>query len=652
MDPILDALALSFAQLASLSHLGMILLGVAIGIVVGMLPGLGGTAGLSLLLPFAYGMDPSQALALMIGLLAPMHTADTIPAVLMGIPGTASAQATVMDGFPMAKRGEAARALAAAFMASMFGGLIGAAVLTFAVFFAKPIILAMGFGELMMLTIFALSTVGVVTGQSALKGLAVCALGLLLGCIGPADATGEYRVTFDSLYLSEGLPLVVVALGLFAVPEVVDLLRRGDTISETGRITTGWGEGVRDVIRNKWLVLRSALLGVGLGALPGLGGSVADWIVYGQAVHTARDKSNFGKGDVRGVIAPEAANNAVTGGALIPTLLFGIPGSGSMAILLGGLILIGIQPGPAMVTTNLDLSFVIIWSLALANLAGAAACFALSRPVARLTTLHYGLIGPVMIAILFFAAFQATRSWYDLVGLFAIGTLGVFMKRFGWSRPAMLIGFVLSNGLEASFYRVAQLYGTSFLSRPIVIGILVLTCLSVIAAIRLKRSDIRKDEPAYPLRARLPQIGFVLCLMALALLVFVDSLGQSELARIFPFWTGLIALALLVATLAFQVLPPTRNTVMADEEIGQTSGRSNAYFAMWILGFLLSTAIFGMPAGAAVFVFLFTTVIVGRPVWRNLALAAGTAAVMLALGAAMNLYYPDPWISKLIAQFA
>ena len=648
MTQILHQLAASFGDFLTFWHLSMIGLGVCIGIVVGILPGLGGSAGLALLLPFTYGLDPSVSLALMIGLLAPMHTADTIPAVLMGIPGTASAQATTVDGFPMAKRGEAARALSAAFIGSMIGGIVGALVLTVAVFVAKPVILAMGFGELMMLTLFALSTVGVVAGSSAIKGLASCALGVLLGTIGGAPATGELRLTFDSLYLMDGLPLVVVGLALFAIPEIVDLLRQGEAISQTGRITSGWMDGVRDILRNKWLVLRSALMGVGLGALPGLGGSVADWIVYGQAVQTSRDKDGFGKGDVRGVIAPESANNAITGGALIPTLLLGIPGSGSMAILLGGFVLIGIQPGPSMVTTDLDLTFLIIWSLALANILGAGACFLLAKPVARLTTLHYGLIGPVMISILFFAAFQATRSWYDLVALFGLGAFAVLMKRFGWSRPAMLIGFVLSGGLEASFYRVAQIYGFGFLQRPIVIVLIVLTLLSVIVGIRMKIGQRSEPGPAPSLRRRLPQLAFTAVMLLLAGWVLADSLGHSTLARIFPFWAAVIALALVAAALVLQAVSTTLRPVLHDDDWSGGAQHGNLCILGWILAFLGCVGLAGFPVGAGLFVVAFTRVIVRPPLWHSLAIGAATGGVVQLLGTALGLFYPEPWILVLL----
>ena len=351
------------------SHLMFLFLGVILGLIVGILPGLGGIAGLSVLLPFVFGMDASDALAMMIGLLAPTATSDTFPSVLMGIPGTSASQATVVDGFPMAKRGEGARALGAAFTASMFGGIFGAIVLTLSVFAARPIILAMGFGEQLLLVILALSMIGMLTGTSALKGLATCCLGLLLGSIGTAPATGEFRLVMDSIYLSDGIPIVIVGLGMFAMPEIIDLLRRSTRISERAELGHGWIKGFKDVVTHWWIVLRCSVLGCIIGALPGLGGSVVDWIAYGHVIQTTKHRERYGTGDVRGVLAPESANNAKEGGALIPTLLFGIPGSGSMAILLGGFILIGIEPGVTMLTQHLDLTYTMIWSLALGNIA-------------------------------------------------------------------------------------------------------------------------------------------------------------------------------------------------------------------------------------------------------------------------------------------
>ncbi|MGD1879048.1 MAG: tripartite tricarboxylate transporter permease, partial [Kiloniellaceae bacterium] len=261
-----DTFFTAFVNLLTLQHLLALTAGVALGLFVGVLPGLGGIVGLSLLLPFLYGMDPSSALAMLVGVLAVVPTSDTFASVLMGIPGSTASQATVLDGFPLAKKGEAARALAAAFSASMFGGILGAFVLTAIVVIARPVILSFGTSELFALTIFGLSMVGVLSGTNLTKGIATAALGLVFGMVGAAPATGEYRMEFGWLYLSDGIPLVIVALGLFAVPEIVDLLRGQSSIADTANgLGKGWRQGVRDTWACKWLVLRCAGIGTIIG---------------------------------------------------------------------------------------------------------------------------------------------------------------------------------------------------------------------------------------------------------------------------------------------------------------------------------------------------------------------------------------------------
>lgn len=401
----MEAIIPALLELLSINHMFYLSVGVALGLIVGFLPGLGGIAGLSLVLPFLYDMEPSMALAMMIGLTATTSCSDVFPSILIGVPGTSGSQATVIDGFQLSKRGEATRALSAAFSASLFGGCFGALVLTGAIFAARPIILMIGFGEQLMLIVLALSMVGMLTGEAPIKGLAVCGLGLLLGVIGEAPATAELRMTLGTMYLGDGIPLVIVGLGMFALPEIVEVLAKRTTISRTGKLGKGWLQGLKDTIQHRWIVLRCACIGCLVGALPGLGGTVIDWIAYGHVVQTSHDRENFGKGDIRGVLAPEAANNAKEGGALIPTLLFGIPGSGSMAILLGGLVLIGVDPGSNMVGKDINLSFICIWSIALANIMGAGVCFFLAKPAAKLTTIRFTLIAPIMIVLIFFAEF-------------------------------------------------------------------------------------------------------------------------------------------------------------------------------------------------------------------------------------------------------
>ena len=630
--------------LLSVKHLLFLLLGTMLGLVVGILPGLGGIAGLSLLLPFVYGGDPTLVLPLMIGLLAVTNTSDTFPAVLLGIPGTSSAQATILDGFPLAQRGEAARALGAAFSASLLGGLFGALLLTLAIQFARPLILSVGFGEQLMLVVLALTMVGMLTGVSALKGLVMCGAGLLLGSMGAAPATAEYRLTFGTNYLSDGIPLVIIGLAMFAVPEMVEILRRRTTISSMPELGSGTLRGFRETLRHKWLVVRCSSLGVLVGALPGLGGSVTNWVAYGHAVQTAKDRSSFGKGDIRGVIGPEAANNADNGGALMPTLMFGIPGSGSMAVFLGGLILIGVEPGIGMMERHLDLTFIIVWSLALANVIGTAICLFLARPIARLTLVPFTMLAPFMIVIIYFAAFQATRAWEDLIALFVLGIVGMYMKRFGWSRPALLIGFVLSMRLDAAVYQSIQVYGMSFLERGGVQIMLALIVVSIVFAARMKphREPLTAEGPHAPVNKK-PQAIFLGLLVACCLYVIYDAWHLAFLGKVFPIPVALITLALLAAT-AVQLGRNQPNYVFFDSEREWGSDdrpvRGDLYFQGWILALLAAIAAFGFILGIFVYVTTFLRVKAGSRWHWAIVGALGAVALLSLIGHLLVLDYP------------
>ena len=252
-----------------------------------------------------------------------------------------------------------------------------------------------------MLAIFGLSMVGSLSGKSVIKGVIACGLGLIFGSIGAAPATGEYRMVFGINYLYDGIPLVIIALSIFAFPEISELFRKDSAIAEGAELKKGgWMQGIKDVVKNKWLAVRCSGIGTIVGAIPGMGGSVVDWIAYGHVVQSSKDKSKFGKGDIRGVIAPESANNAKEGGALMPTLLFGIPGSGSMAVFLGGMVLIGIEAGPSMITKEINLTYTIIWSLAIANLLGAGLSLLLAGPISQLTRIKFSLLAPFMIMVI------------------------------------------------------------------------------------------------------------------------------------------------------------------------------------------------------------------------------------------------------------
>lgn len=465
----LEAAASAFDHIFTVQYLLWMIAGVSIGIFVGVVPGLGGSVGMSLLIPFIFGMDAYTGLALLMGMAAVIHTSDTFPSVLLGIPGSAGSQATIMDGYPLAQQGQAGRALGAAFTVSLVGGLIGAAVLLGTILLIRPLVLALGAPELFMLSLVGLSMVGILVRGSPVAGLLSGAIGLLLATIGAAPATANYRFTFDSLYLIDGIPLVIIALGVFALPEMIDLLVENRAISQSSTVAGGRLDGVRDAFRNKALVVRSAVIGNAVGVIPGLGGSVTDWIAYGIAKQTSKDTEGFGTGDIRGVIAPESANNAKEAGTLVPTLLFGIPGSPTSAILLGGLTLLGLQAGPQMVQQNLDVTLSVIWTLAAANVVAAAVCFALTRQVSRISLIPAPKLVPFLLVVMVFASYQATRHWGDILVFLFIGLLSWAMKQLAWPRAPLIIGFVLAPATERYLHLSMSRYGLDWLTRPVVL---------------------------------------------------------------------------------------------------------------------------------------------------------------------------------------
>jgi TctA family transporter len=600
----LDALLSALIALSEPERIGYMALGVAIGYAIGVLPALGGLAGLSLVLPFIYGLDQVSALAMLVGLVAVAATADTYSSILMGIPGSSASQATILDGFPMARRGEAARALSASFLASMIGGLVGAVILTGAVTVARPLILALGTAELFMLAVLGLSMVGVLAGRSFAKGLVACGLGLALGTIGSAPATSEYRNDFGTLYLSDGLPLPVLVLAIFALPEIVDLARGGGTISRTAELGKGWMAGLRDILRHWWLLLRCSSIGSVLGAIPGLGGSVTDWIVYGHAVQTEKN-GQFGKGDVRGVIAVEASNNAREGGALVPTLFFGIPSSGSMAVFLGGMTLIGIEAGPQLVGERLDLTYAIIWSLAIANVMGTALCFVTSPMIARLTTIRFGLIAPFMVMIVCFGAFNTSRDMADLFLLLGVGVLGLFMRRFGWPRPPFVVGFVLAQPMETYLYQAVQFYGWGFVERPGVLIIAAMIAVFVFFGARQRKLADTDDETDKRGHAR-PQAIFAVVPVAVFAMVLLDATRHSFLGAIFPAIVAGTMLVISIPVMLKLAFAKDAGTLLHDGEEGSADGQGGFWtYLFWFAGLILGSALVGFLLSSIIFFLAF-----------------------------------------------
>lgn len=626
-------------QVMSVMHLSYLMLGVVIGLVVGIIPGLGGIAGMSLLLPFIYGMDASVGLGMLMGLVAVVPTGDTFTSVLMGIPGSSSSQATVMDGFPLAKKGQAARALSAAFLSSMIGGVVGAIILSLFILVARPVVLAFSSAELFMLTLLGLSVVASLSGGSVFKGLAACGMGLLVGTIGGAPATGDFRFTFDVDYLYDGIPLIIVGLGIFALPEIISLLIRNKAIaSEGNQLGHGLGQGLKDVLKNLPLVGRSSVFGSLVGAIPGLGGSVVDWMTYSFAMGASKDKSQFGKGEIKGVIAPESANNACSCGSMVPTILFGVPGSGAAAVFLGGMLLLGIQPGVTMVTTHLDLTYTIIWSLALANILGAALCIFLTRPISLLTYIKFSVLAPVILTLILFAAYQATRSLGDFVALGGIALIGVMMKSANWPRPAFLIGFVLSAGAENYFFQSIQFYGDSWFTRP---GVLIIAALIACGLLLpplfrkwvAKKRQLDRGLDEAPLTNFSADIWIAGFFLVVAIVFGYKVFDEQLLTKAFP----LIAITILGVSSVMVIAQHIKNRGLVEtSEIRQG--------IIYILGFFIMSFLY-FEVGFLVTTFLFTLLFIyffaKGGIFKSSAIAFGLLVFLLVMGRVMSVDYPE-----------
>ena len=449
--------------------------GIGIGFVVGILPGVGGLVTLALMLPFVFEMSPTHAFAFLLGMLAVTSTTGDITSILFGVPGESISAATIIDGHAMAKNGEAGRALGAALMSSLVGGVVGAFALAASIPVVAPLVLSFKSPEFLALALLGITFLASLSGNSKLKGMLAGGLGLVLAMVGLDPQSGMPRYTLGMPQLWDGIGIVPVTVGLFALPEVVDLWVRGTSIAETrtGRIGGVW-QGVKDTFKHWGTTVRCSIIGAFIGVIPGLGAGVSQWVAYGHAVQSASDKSRFGFGDVRGVLGPGAANNSGLGGALVPTIAFGVPGNVVMAILLGAFLVQGLVPGPSMLTKNLSLTFTFVWFIVIANIITVAFCFLFLNQLARLTHVRGSLLIPGIVLLVFLGGYAGTNSMLDVGITLLFGAVGLVMVYIDWPRPPLILGLVLGGLVERNFFISYELHGLTFLGRPIVAATLVI----------------------------------------------------------------------------------------------------------------------------------------------------------------------------------
>lgn len=490
MLDVLNASADGFFLMFQWRTLLFMMFGISLGMIFGLIPGLSGLTGMSMLLPIAITQPPEVAIAFLLGMYAVTTQTDAIPAVLIGVPGTSAAQATYLDGYPMAKRGEAGRALSASYFASVWGTLVSVIVMILFLPVLRAIIDNFAAPEFLMTSLFGLILAASLIGTSVSRGLVVACLGLLLSTIGYAEFSSENRYTMGIPYLEAGIPIVPIALGLFALPEMIDMLLSRRSIAGSVAdfdVRKDAITGLRDTIRNKWLVFRAGIIGTIAGMIPGLGGTVAEWLSYGHAVQSAKDSTQFGKGDVRGVIAPESGVAAQKPSALVPTVALGIPGNASMAVMMGALLIVGLQPGPRMLFEDLHVTFQMAWTVVIANIIVAFVCIWLQRYLVRICFVRAEIVAPVIFCFMIVGASMATNSIGDVILFLVFGAVGYLFKHSDWPRVPLIIGFVLGGLLENNLWITTRRYDAAFLwERPIVI-VMEVIIVAIMASIILSR---------------------------------------------------------------------------------------------------------------------------------------------------------------------
>lgn len=471
-------------------------LGITFGLIIGFLPGLGGIVAMALVLPFSFGLPPTEAFALLIGAHTGTMFGDSITSILFNVPGAAKSAVMCFDGFPMTQKGEGVRALAAAAMASFWGGIVGAIVLTIALPGMRAVMTTLAAPEYLMMALWGLTIIAIFSDGSILKGLVAAGLGLGISFIGMDPVTATIRYTFGLTILSDGFDFAVAIMGLFAISQMIKLHVSGESFSNNIVVSANASvrEGIKDTIKHWRLVISSSLLGVFIGALPGIGANVGSVAAYGQAVQTSKNPEKFGKGAVEGIIGPSASNCAIEGGQLIPTLAFGIPGSEVAVLLLAAFVMLGIQPGREMLTTNLHLVFNLVWLIVITNLFSTAFGLWASRYLVKITNFPGDVIIPLMYALCFTGAFAIRGRISDIVIAVVFGLIGYYMDKYHYSRADFIIGMVLGLMIERYMHISLTLYGKGFLiQRPISLVLFIMIIVSLVYPFAQRRIRARKQ---------------------------------------------------------------------------------------------------------------------------------------------------------------
>ena len=469
--------------------IALVIGGTLLGVIVGSIPGLGGPVALSLLIPITFEFEPRFAFLVLAATLGGVNFGGSITAILLNTPGTAPNAATTYDGFPLAKQGRGAEAIAASAVASGTGAVLGLVLFAALLPVLTPVALAFWSPEYFWLAVVGIATIAVASDGSVVDDLVAGGIGIVLTFHGVSAVTGGIRYTAGTQYLQSGVPLVPAIIGLFAVAQMVELFASDTTVSDGGSLTGSRMRGITATLARWPTAVGSGLLGWVIGVIPGVGGTVANFVAYLQAKERSAAPETFGEGNIAGVIASEAANDAKDGGSLVPTLALGIPGSASTAVLLSALLLHGLTPGPLLIAERLDVVLVVLLALVCSNVLTSAIGLVGSPAFAAVTRIPPAVLVPIVFGLAVVGAFAVRGRIGDVALMGGFGLVGYAMRRLDISRIALIIGLVLGGLVEANFHRSLQISGGDygiFLARPLSIALVAV--LGVVLAVPLLRS--------------------------------------------------------------------------------------------------------------------------------------------------------------------
>jgi putative tricarboxylic transport membrane protein len=651
----LEALAVGLLQVFTWPTLPLMLLGTAMGFAVGILPGLGGVVALALMLPFTFGMDSVSAFAFLLGMLAVTATTGDITSILFGIPGESISAATILDGHPMAKNGEAGRALGAALMSSLVGAVIGAFVLALAIPVMRPLVLSFASPEFFALSLLGILFMAAVSGANVLKGVIAGGLGLMLSMVGLDPLIGIERYTLGRLELWEGISLVAFTTGLFGIPEVLDLWTKQTSIAEraVGKLGGVW-EGVKDTFRHLGITVRCSVLGTFMGLMPGLGASIGQWVAYAHAVQSSPDRERFGKGDVRGVLGPGAANNSALGGGLM---------------------------GPVMLTTHLDLVFSFVWIIVVTNIITVAICFVFIKQLVRITEVRGTILIPSIIVLILLGGYADSHTLFAVFLTLGAGAIGYLMVHLDWPRPPLILGLVLGRLVEKNLFTSYQAYGAALVLRPVVILVLIVG-IGIVAWPLSQRYRRRAARDAGMALAPSSSLELATCVVVAAVVSWALWVARSWpfQARLLPWTIGFPLLALVLSQLGIStrrlsvgaavakasvaapapveealLLPVELATSIHDLEARASAMEHEAEIeappvqrgrpvtiVAWCFAFALAIALLGFKIGASLFTFLFLWLTAREPWKVTLGLSVGTYLFFVVAGDLLKLTELDP----------